>query len=515
MDRPSPVAGLAALLVAGGLSVTPPALASPEPTLAPSTSLTSAPRAADTAGTAEAAGVTLALPATSRADVARVARTTVVDADGLPVAGRDVVVQVQTGDGSWTDVATTTSAADGTGAADVVVPRAPASQRWRAVVVPAAAGEDPGVTSAEQTLTLIPRSVRVVREGAVEVLDGRRLTQTWTVTTPGGTAVPDAVVVVRSRSHGTVERRRLTTDESGVVTVRSRPRYDSRWWARVPAGTWHQAGAAAVARVDNLPPGPAVRLPADAPDPRVSLPPQERALLRGPRPEVTTIPRRVWREMRGVTWQRGCPVGRADLRLVRVSYWAYDGYARRGEIVVNAAAASNVAATFADVFRSRLPMRSMYRVDRFGYSRILDGGDDYASMAAGNTSGFNCRKVVGYSAMSPHSYGFAIDINPWENPYRSRTGVVPNTYWLNRSHPLVAWRSSSHRMVQLLYRHGWTWPYGLGDLHHFSAPARGRHAASARSAEAAEHRLEHAAAGHVAGHRRTTGYVPGTDVALD
>ena len=51
-------------------------------------------------------------------------------------------------------------------------------------------------------------------------------------------------------------------------------------------------------------------------------------------------------------------------------------------------------------------------------------------MASGNTSGFNCRGVVGNPGVaSPHSYGRAIDLNTWENPYHSQQGIVPNTWW--------------------------------------------------------------------------------------
>ena len=51
------------------------------------------------------------------------------------------------------------------------------------------------------------------------------------------------------------------------------------------------------------------------------------------------------------------------------------------------------------------------------------GGNDPKQMAADNTSGFNCRKVVGNPyRMSPHSYGIAIDVNTVRNPYRDAKG---------------------------------------------------------------------------------------------
>src|SRR3546814_6920223 len=68
--------------------------------------------------------------------------------------------------------------------------------------------------------------------------------------------------------------------------------------------------------------------------------------------------------MTGISWRSGCPVGRWSLRLVRVNYWAFDGYRRRGEIVVHEDAARKVGKAFSSMYARRLPIRSMYRVDR-------------------------------------------------------------------------------------------------------------------------------------------------------
>jgi hypothetical protein len=93
-------------------------------------------------------------------------------------------------------------------------------------------------------------------------------------------------------------------------------------------------------------------------------------------------------------------------------------------------------------------------------------------MAAGNTSAFNCRQVVGSPGRrSPHSWGRSLDVNTWENPYRSAQGTVPNTWWMSHSHPRVAWRSRSHRVVKVMASHGLRWTYGNGDTQHFDAAA--------------------------------------------
>ena len=106
-----------------------------------------------------------------------------------------------------------------------------------------------------------------------------------------------------------------------------------------------------------------------------------------------------------------------------MNYWDYNGYRRRGEFVAHVDAAGQIAAALADMYAAELPLRSLYRVDRWGYSRRVHGGDDLASMDAGNTSVFNCRDVVNRPGVrSPHSWGRALDLNTWENPYRSQQG---------------------------------------------------------------------------------------------
>ena len=67
---------------------------------------------------------------------------------------------------------------------------------------------------------------------------------------------------------------------------------------------------------------------------------------------------------------------------------------------------------FARLYDERFPIRRMEPVDAFG-------GSDPASMAADNTSAFNCRNAVapGPPHWSAHAYGEAIDVNTVENPY--------------------------------------------------------------------------------------------------
>jgi hypothetical protein len=122
--------------------------------------------------------------------------------------------------------------------------------------------------------------------------------------------------------------------------------------------------------------------------------------------------------MTGVSWHRGCPVGFADLRLLTVSRWGFDGRSHRGRLVVNRDAAAAMLQAVRSLYRLRFPVRQMRLVDAYG-------ADDHRSMAADNTSAFNCRFVAGSNGVwSEHAYGRALDLNPLENPYVTESGYV-------------------------------------------------------------------------------------------
>ena len=80
----------------------------------------------------------------------------------------------------------------------------------------------------------------------------------------------------------------------------------------------------------------------------------------------------------------GCPANRQDLRRVEVNFHGWDGAIERGVLVVNRDVAEDVAEIFTDIFDAGFRIRSMKPIEEFG-------GDDNASMAADNTSAYNCR----------------------------------------------------------------------------------------------------------------------------
>ena len=131
----------------------------------------------------------------------------------------------------------------------------------------------------------------------------------------------------------------------------------------------------------------------------------------------------------GASWRSGCPVAPAALRRVRVDYWGYDGARHRGDLIVRSDVAPTVAAAFGKLYAGRFQIRRIHPITQYGAS-------DDASMAANNTSAFNCRKVTGGSGWSEHAYGTAIDLNPVQNPYVLSDGTVlpaSGKPWTDRS----------------------------------------------------------------------------------
>ena len=94
--------------------------------------------------------------------------------------------------------------------------------------------------------------------------------------------------------------------------------------------------------------------------------------------------------------------------------------------------------------------------------RLVDdfGGDDDRSMAADNTSAFNCRPSTGSPGeWSQHSYGRAIDVNPRENPYVSGSTVLPPTGapYVDRSLQARGLIRPDGPVVRAFTAIGWTW----------------------------------------------------------
>jgi D-alanyl-D-alanine carboxypeptidase-like protein len=168
------------------------------------------------------------------------------------------------------------------------------------------------------------------------------------------------------------------------------------------------------------------------------------------------------------SYRAGCPVGPPQLRLVRVAYRGFDGRTHVGTLVVGSRVARDVVRVFRRLYASRFPIRRMRPVSAYG-------GSDERSMAADNTSGFNCRNAVapGPKRWSVHAYGEAIDVNPVENPYVLGGRVLPRAGrgYADRARARRGMAVPGGVLVRAFAAVGWEWGgrwTGSPDYQHFS-----------------------------------------------
>ena len=171
----------------------------------------------------------------------------------------------------------------------------------------------------------------------------------------------------------------------------------------------------------------------------------------------------------GASWHPGCPIAPAQLRRVTVPYRGFDGRAHRGALVVNTSVAARVGSVFVRLYRERFPIRRMTPISVYG-------GSDDRSMAADNTSAFNCRYAVapGAKRWSVHAYGEAIDVNPVENPYLESGRVLPpaGRRFRDRADVRPGMAVAGGTLVSAFAAAGWQWGgrwTASPDWQHFSA----------------------------------------------
>jgi hypothetical protein len=166
----------------------------------------------------------------------------------------------------------------------------------------------------------------------------------------------------------------------------------------------------------------------------------------------------------GSSWRSGCPVPIRKLRLVRVSIHKFDGSVRQGRMIIHRRGAHDIVTVMHKLWRVGYPIRRMRLIDAYG-------ADDDRSMAADNTSAFNCRYVSGTTRWSMHAYGLAVDLNPVENPYVAGSHVSPakGAKCADRCcHPAIV--HAGDAVVRAFASVGWGWGgswSGARDYQHF------------------------------------------------
>lgn len=141
-----------------------------------------------------------------------------------------------------------------------------------------------------------------------------------------------------------------------------------------------------------------------------------------------------------------------DLCLLHVTYVDFNNNNQPGELICNKSIAADLLDIFQELYENNYQIESIRLIDEFD-------ADDERSMKANNTSCFNYRTVSGSDKLSNHSFGCAIDINPFYNPYVTKSGIQPegSEPYADRTADFPHKITSDDLAYKLFTAHGFTW----------------------------------------------------------
>ncbi|OGU56577.1 MAG: hypothetical protein A2X64_06335 [Ignavibacteria bacterium GWF2_33_9] len=151
-----------------------------------------------------------------------------------------------------------------------------------------------------------------------------------------------------------------------------------------------------------------------------------------------------------------------NLRLIDVQYYSFDYKLHQGQLVIHKDLVEDVYKIFELMRKEKFPIAKCIPIVKYNWS-------DNASMEDNNTSGFNYRKVANSNKLSNHSYGFAVDFNPFQNPAVYLDGKISpkgSKYEINDPGTIT----SDCFITLELKKLGWTWGgdwNSLKDYQHF------------------------------------------------
>lgn len=151
-----------------------------------------------------------------------------------------------------------------------------------------------------------------------------------------------------------------------------------------------------------------------------------------------------------------------NLVLLDVEYFSTDGECHKGQLILHKSVKKDVKEIFEMIKKIRFPVKKVVPIVKYNWS-------DDESMKDNNTSAFNYRFIAGTKRLSMHSFGRAIDINPYFNPVvypDGRTSPAGAVYDVERPGTFT----EQHPVVLEFIKRGWRWGKTFSkydDNHHF------------------------------------------------
>ena len=155
-------------------------------------------------------------------------------------------------------------------------------------------------------------------------------------------------------------------------------------------------------------------------------------------------------------------------KIIDVLYYSFEGKIHKGQLVIDERLIGDIQEVFRVALENKFPITSVIPISHDRFFKNGKWNEDDQSMLSNNTSAFNYRKVTGGKTLSKHAYGFAIDINPVQNPYIKGNIVLPSDAVYDTAKPGTFTYDSP--VVRTFIRLGWTWGgnwKSLKDYQHF------------------------------------------------
>jgi len=155
----------------------------------------------------------------------------------------------------------------------------------------------------------------------------------------------------------------------------------------------------------------------------------------------------------------------AHITLLNLQYYSVDGKLHQGQLLINKEIEQDVKEVFEVIMKTKYPINKMIPIVKYDWS-------DDKSMADNNSSAFNYRFIAGTKRLSNHSFGKAIDINPFFNPVIYNDGrISPKGAKYTPGTQKVF--TKDHIIVKEFKKRGFRWGgdwNSLKDYHHFDKP---------------------------------------------
>ena len=152
----------------------------------------------------------------------------------------------------------------------------------------------------------------------------------------------------------------------------------------------------------------------------------------------------------------------SDLRYLKILHCNFDHVSQMGEMIVNVQISEEILEIFRYLYQNEYEIESMHLIDDYWQG---DGeSSDTASIEVNNTSAFCYRLVTGGSTWSRHAFGYAIDLNPQQNPYVTYDwNGNPSCYHANAREYIDRSSGDPHVIVcgdicyNIFTQYGYTW----------------------------------------------------------